>query len=86
MALDENGKQFDSIQFSKTLYDGFEDGGAHVSFIIGGFAGLPQEIRDNFPLISLSQMTWTHQMARLLLIEQIYRAYEIRKGSNYHKE
>lgn len=86
-ALDENGKQSTSIEFSNILYEkGFRDGGSYVNFLVGGFAGLPKEIKANFHLISLSKMTWTHQMARLLLIEQVYRASEIRKGSGYHKE
>lgn len=86
IALDEKGKQHASIEFTELLYSSFEKGGATVSFIIGGFAGLPAEIRNNYPLISLSKMTWTHTMARLLLTEQIYRATEIRKGSGYHKD
>jgi 23S rRNA (pseudouridine1915-N3)-methyltransferase len=68
------------------VYKSFEDGGSHVSFIIGGFAGLPDGIRSAYPLLTLSKMTWTHQMARLLLLEQIYRASEIFKGSAYHKD
>jgi 23S rRNA (pseudouridine1915-N3)-methyltransferase len=86
IALDENGKQYTSRQFSDVVYKGFEDGGANLSFIIGGFSGLPPEIKSKYPLMSLSKMTWTHQMARLLLIEQIYRAVEIHKGSGYHKD
>ena len=85
-ALDETGKELTSREFSKTMYKAFEDGGTHVAFIIGGFSGLPQEIKDRYPLLSLSKMTWTHQMARLLLLEQIYRAAEIHKGSGYHKD
>lgn len=86
IALDENGAQYSSRDFSKVVYKGLEDGGANLSFVIGGFAGLPPEIKKSYPLMSLSKMTWTHQMARLLLIEQIYRAVEIRKGSGYHKD
>ena len=87
VALDENGKHHTSRDFSKFFYKSLEDGGASLTFVIGGFAGLPQDIKDsNYPLISLSKMTWTHQMARLLLIEQIYRATEIAKGSGYHKD
>lgn len=85
-ALDERGSMYDSQTFTDVLYKGYEEGGSTVHFIVGGFAGLPNEIRKRFPLISLSKMTWTHQMARLLLIEQIYRATEIKKGSSYHKE
>lgn len=86
IALDERGKQHTSVEFTDLLYSSFEKGGSHVSFIIGGFAGLPDEIRNKYPLISLSKLTWTHTMARLLLAEQIYRATEIRKGSGYHKD
>ena len=86
IALDEKGKQYTSVRFTDMLYSGFEKGGSTVTFIIGGFAGLPAEIRLKYPLISLSNLTWTHSMARLLLTEQIYRATEIRKGSSYHKE
>ncbi len=86
IALDERGKQQTSVEFTDLFYSSVEKGGSHVSFIIGGFAGLPDEIRNNYPLISLSKLTWTHTMARLLLVEQIYRATEIRKGSGYHKD
>lgn len=86
IALDERGKQHTSVEFTNLLYSSFEKGGSHVSFIVGGFAGLPDEIRNKYPLISLSKLTWTHTMARLLLAEQIYRATEIRKGSGYHKD
>lgn len=86
IALDERGKQHTSVEFTDLLYSSFEKGGSTVSFIIGGFAGLPSEIRNKYPLISLSKLTWTHTMARLLLVEQIYRATEIRKGSGYHKD
>jgi 23S rRNA (pseudouridine1915-N3)-methyltransferase len=86
LALDEYGKQYPSIEFSKLFHEVVQEGGAQVTFVIGGFAGLPSEIRDNYKLISLSKMTWTHQMVRLLITEQVYRATEIYKGSNYHKE
>ena len=85
-ALDENGRNYTSRDFSKVIYNGFEEGGSHVGFIIGGFSGLPLQIKNNFNLISLSKMTLTHQFARLLLLEQIYRATEIHKGSGYHKD
>jgi 23S rRNA (pseudouridine1915-N3)-methyltransferase len=86
LALDENGKQMTSKEFSKLIFKSLEGGGSQLNLIIGGFAGLPNEIKKSYKLISLSNLTLTHQMARLFLIEQIYRASEIRKGSNYHKE
>ena len=86
LAMDENGEQYSSRAFSNKFHKSLEDGGATLNFVIGGFAGLPSEIKSSKSLISLSNMTWTHQMARLLLLEQIYRATEIRKGSGYHKD
>eukprot|EP01031_Cornospumella_fuschlensis_P029643 gene29643-35781_t len=84
ICLDETGKQFTSEEFSAHLLKAYEEGGAQVTFVIGGHDGLPKELKTK-DCISLSKMTWTHQMARLLLIEQIYRAFEIRKGSSYHR-
>ena len=58
-----------------------------MTIVIGGAEGLPPALRnqDKHPMISLSPMTFTHQVVRLILIEQIYRAFEIEKGSRYHK-
>jgi 23S rRNA (pseudouridine1915-N3)-methyltransferase len=95
--LDPLGKTKTSEQFSEDLYEWLDRGGSRMSFVIGGAEGLPSELK--YPaasggggggkkpsiLISLSSMTFTHQFARLLLIEQIYRGTEIRKGSGYHK-
>ena len=86
IALDETGKEYTSREFSEVVFKGLEEGGAHLTFVVGGAFGLPDAIKSKFPLISLSRMTWTHQMARLLLMEQIYRAAEIHKGSSYHKD
>ena len=86
LAMDESGTQHTSRSFSDMLFKSFEAGGSHVTCVVGAFGGLPPEIKNNYQLISLSKMTWTHQMARLLLLEQIYRASEIKKGSAYHKD
>lgn len=90
LCLDENGKTFTSRQFTTAFYKTIEDSNkATVNFVIGGYAGLPMELKQNTnnnKLISLSNMTWTHSMARLLLLEQVYRATEIHKGSGYHKD
>ncbi|MDF2577003.1 MAG: rlmH [Chlamydiales bacterium] len=85
LALDPAGTLMSSEQFTQNLYKKLEQGGARLSFVIGGESGLPQEIKANYNLISLSPLTFTHDMARLLLIEQIYRAVQIEKGSPYHK-
>jgi 23S rRNA (pseudouridine1915-N3)-methyltransferase len=90
VCLDEKGESLTSRAFSSYYFNLLEKSqSAQCNFVIGGFAGLPDELRNNpakYPQLSLSKLTWTHQMARLLLIEQVYRAHEIRKGSNYHKD
>ncbi len=86
--MDPIGKMRSSEQFSDDLFSWMEEGGSRVVFVIGGAPGLPPELKDsvsNGMLISLSPMTFTHQFARTILMEQIYRASEIRKGSGYHK-
>mmetsp|Transcript_67031 Transcript_67031/g.111424 ORF Transcript_67031/g.111424 Transcript_67031/m.111424 type:complete len:179 (-) Transcript_67031:44-580(-) len=86
IVLDERGSQCSSEEFSHILFDALEQGGSRLSFIIGAADGLPPSIRNGpHRLLSLSRMTFTHQMARLLLVEQIYRACEIRRGSKYHR-
>lgn len=85
IALDEKGRLLDSPAFSTFLIDHLEKGGARLSFIIGAAEGLPEKIKKEYPLFSLSPLTFPHQIARLLLIEQIYRAIEIEKKSPYHK-
>lgn len=63
-----------------------EKEGAHLNFVIGGAEGLPPPILNNsLTQISLSPLTFTHQLTRLILLEQLYRAFEIQKGSQYHK-
>jgi 23S rRNA (pseudouridine1915-N3)-methyltransferase len=85
ICLDPSGKTFTSEQFSSFLFQNWEKHGSRLTFVIGGPDGLPQELKNHSLLISLSPLTFTHQMTRLILIEQIYRAIEIYKGSNYHK-
>ena len=85
VCLDSTGDMFTSEQFSKFVQDQFISNGSRLTLVIGGPEGLPNEIKKKSPLISLSLMTMTHQMVRLILLEQIYRAFEIAKGSKYHK-
>ena len=85
--LDERGELCTSVEFTSRVFDALEAGGSRVTFFIGGADGLPPALKaDTGRLLSLSRLTFTHQMARLLLIEQIYRATEIRRGSGYHKD
>lgn len=89
--LDPLGTTKTSERFAEDMYEWLDRGGSRLSFVIGGAEGLPTELRypsngsSKPTMISLSSLTFTHQFARLLLIEQIYRATEIRKGSGYHK-
>jgi 23S rRNA (pseudouridine1915-N3)-methyltransferase len=85
ICLDANGKLMTSEQFSLFIHDGLLKYGSRLTFVIGGAEGLPSELKKNRDLISLSPMTFTHQATRLVLLEQIYRAFEIAKGSKYHK-
>jgi 23S rRNA (pseudouridine1915-N3)-methyltransferase len=85
ICLDSTGKMMSSEAFSSFLLKKLEEGGSHLTLAIGGAEGLPAELKKKCPLISLSLLTFTHQLARLVLIEQIYRAFEIAKGTKYHK-
>lgn len=86
ICLDPAGKLFTSEEFSTFFYESLEQEGSRLTFVIGGCDGLPQELKARCKtLFSLSRMTFTHLMTRLLLVEQIYRAHEIAKGSGYHK-
>jgi 23S rRNA (pseudouridine1915-N3)-methyltransferase len=83
--LDEGGKQYDSVAFSDFIQEQFNRGGKQVFFLVGGPYGFSPEIytRSNGK-ISLSKMTFSHQMIRLFFIEQLYRALTILKGEPYH--
>lgn len=76
--LDETGREMTSVEFSNIIKD-------EISFVIGGPDGTDDSLKKEFELISLSKMTFTHEMARLFLIEQIYRAKTIQDNKNYHR-
>lgn len=85
LCLDPAGHTFTSEGFSQFLFQQWEREGSRLNLMIGGAEGLPPELKQKGILISLSPLTFTHQITRLVLIEQIYRAIEIKKGSHYHK-
>jgi len=86
ICLDPFGSLMSSEEFSTHLFTLLEKEGSRLNLVIGSAEGLPKILRDKSKgLISLSKMTFTHQITRLILLEQIYRALEIRKGSGYHK-
>lgn len=85
--LDEKGKQFTSREFAAKIDNWMNSSIKKVSFFIGGAYGFSEEIyqRAN-EKISLSKMTFTHQMIRLFFVEQIYRADQILQGKPYHND
>jgi 23S rRNA (pseudouridine1915-N3)-methyltransferase len=85
ICLDPEGQMMDSEKFSSFLIKQLETNGSRLAFVIGGPEGLPAALKKKYPLLSFSPMTFTHQIIRLILVEQIYRAMEINKGSRYHK-
>lgn len=85
--LDEKGKQYTSMEFSKLIQDKMTYSGRDIVFVIGGAYGFSQEVYDRAASkISLSKMTFSHQMVRTIFVEQIYRAFTIMKGEPYHHE
>lgn len=83
--LDLHGKEIDSVEFSKII-DSTSIRFSTITFVIGGSLGLSEEVikRANYRLC-LSKMTFTHQMTRVILLEQIYRAFKILNNEVYHK-
>lgn len=85
--LDEKGKRFTSMEFSEVLNGYMNRGLKRVVFLIGGAFGFSPEVyaRANAKL-SLSDMTFSHQMIRLFLLEQLYRGYSILRNEPYHNQ
>jgi 23S rRNA (pseudouridine1915-N3)-methyltransferase len=85
--LDENGQQFTSLDFSTQINKWNLSGKKNLAFVIGGPYGFDETIYEKVKnKISLSKMTFSHQMVRVFFIEQLYRAYSILKGEKYHHE
>lgn len=85
VALDERGKHLPSVDFAKWL-GRQQDSGKDVAFVIGGDEGLSDAVREKAGLVlSLSAMTLPHRLARLILVEQVYRGFSILRGEPYHK-
>lgn len=82
--LNENGKEFTSTDFAEFLEEKTKDG-THITFIIGGALGHAREAKEFTNMsLALSQMTFLHEMAKIILLEQIYRGITIQKGKTYH--
>ena len=83
--LDENGKQLDSVEFSNYLQKHMNSGIKQIVFVIGGPYGFSQDVYKKAQgKLSLSKMTFSHQMVRLFVIEQLYRGFTILKNEPYH--
>ncbi len=83
IALDIPGKLLSSEEWSHALFSSW---GARPTFVIGGSLGLDPSVVQHAKIrISLSPLTFTHQMVRLILVEQLYRAIQIEQGTQYHK-
>lgn len=85
-ALDLNQKEYGSEEFASSLEKMFVQGGSSIHFLIGGSLGLSDELKKRADVsISISKMTFTHQMSRIILLEQIYRCFRILGNEPYHK-
>lgn len=86
IALAIEGRQMDSVEFSEKIEKLGIDGVSHIIFIIGGSLGLDAGLLKRADaLLSFSKMTFPHQLMRVILLEQVYRAYRIMNGEPYHK-
>lgn len=86
IALDIKGRRFSSEGLSDMLAEFGNRGDSNIAFVIGGSNGLCKKVLERANMsISFSDMTFTHQMIRVILLEQIYRGFKIMKGEPYHK-
>ena len=86
IALDASGKPMTSEGLAKSIENLQVQGHSKINFMIGGSLGLSSEVLERADYkLSLSRMTFTHQMIRLILLEQLYRAFKIKSGEPYHK-
>ena len=85
--LDENGKQLDSVNFSNYLQKHMNSGIKQLVFVIGGPYGFSEDVYKKAQgKLSLSKMTFSHQMIRLFVVEQLYRGFTILKNEPYHHQ
>jgi 23S rRNA (pseudouridine1915-N3)-methyltransferase len=85
--LDENGKQYSSVDFSSYIQKKMNSGLKQLIFVIGGPYGFSDSVYERANgMISLSKMTFSHQMVRLFFVEQLYRAFTIIRNEPYHHQ
>ena len=86
IAMCIDGKQFESPELAKKLQGLFTQGKSHITFLIGGSLGIhPDVLKRANERMSMSKMTFPHQLARVMLLEQLFRAAKINAGERYHK-
>ncbi len=86
IALDARGKRFTSEGFAAHLEERFARGASRYVFVIGGSRGLDRRVKERADLLlSFSDFTFPHQLMRVILLEQLYRAFQILRGAKYHK-
>ena len=87
IALDERGKALHSRDFAEMLGAWRDDGVRDIAFLIGGAVGLDESLRRESDLVlNFGNLTWPHMLARVMLAEQLYRAYSILSGHPYHRD
>lgn len=85
--LDEKGKEYSSSEFANFIEKNIVNSLGNITFVVGGAYGIDDKLKQEYPLhMSLSKMTFTHQMIRLFFVEQIYRAFSIINHLPYHNE
>ncbi|QLF68756.1 23S rRNA (pseudouridine(1915)-N(3))-methyltransferase RlmH [Peteryoungia desertarenae] len=86
VVLDERGKAMDSAEFARFIGDNRDNGQRDMAFVIGGADGIDPDLRDRARLVlNLGKLTWPHQVVRILIAEQLYRAVTILTGHPYHR-
>ncbi len=85
--LDERGKEFSSLEWARNMEERLSRSNKDIVFVIGGAYGFSDEVYARSDgKISLSKMTFSHQMVRVIFVEQLYRAFTIMRGEPYHHE
>lgn len=86
VAMCIEGGRLSSTEFAKKLLDSAQAGGSSITFVVGSSYGLSDEVKNASQLrLSMSEMTFPHQLARVMLAEQIYRGFQINSNGKYHK-
>lgn len=86
ICLDDHGKEMTSDEFARFLRGRERDSGKPLAFVVGGFLGLAESLTERADMtLSLSRMTFSHELARVLLLEQVYRALTVLGGRHYAK-